>query len=137
MSLTIGLNVYWSLLRASWVAQTVKNLIAMQETPVRSLGWEDPWRRAWQPTAVFLPGESPGQRSLAGYSPWGGKDLLWIHQSYPQSIFFSHCLLHISFFMPSQHFPLCLSLIFFLLFNFMVSLPPIDCQVCQSFFEVF
>ena len=88
MSLTIGLNVYWSLLRASWVAQTVKNLIAMQETPVRSLGWEDPWRRAWQPTAVFLPGESPGQRSLAGYSPWGGKDLLWIHQSYPQSIFF-------------------------------------------------
>ena len=29
-----------------------------------------PWRRAWQPTAVFLPGESHGQRSLAGYSPW-------------------------------------------------------------------
>ena len=30
-----------------------------------------PWRRAWQPTAVFLPEESHGQRSLAGYSPWG------------------------------------------------------------------
>ena len=30
-----------------------------------------PWRRAWQPTPVFLPGESHGQRSLAGYSPWG------------------------------------------------------------------
>ena len=29
------------------------------------------WRRAWQPTPVFLPGESHGQRSLAGYSPWG------------------------------------------------------------------
>ena len=28
------------------------------------------WRRAWQPTPVFLPGESHGQRSLAGYSPW-------------------------------------------------------------------
>jgi len=28
-----------------------------------------PWRRAWQPTSVFLPGESLGQRSLAGYSP--------------------------------------------------------------------
>ena len=27
-----------------------------------------PWRRAWQPTPVFLPGESHGQRSLAGYS---------------------------------------------------------------------
>ena len=31
---------------------------------VRSLGQEDPWRRAWQPTPVFLPGESHGQRSL-------------------------------------------------------------------------
>ena len=30
-----------------------------------------PWRRAWQPTPVFLSGESHGQRSLAGYSPWG------------------------------------------------------------------
>ena len=28
-----------------------------------------PWRRAWQPTLVFWPGESCGQRSLAGYSP--------------------------------------------------------------------
>ena len=27
-----------------------------------------PWRRKWQPTPVFLPGESPGQRSLGGYS---------------------------------------------------------------------
>ena len=33
-----------------------------------------PWRRAWQPTLVFLPGESHGQRSLAGYSPYGGKE---------------------------------------------------------------
>ena len=32
------------------------------------------WRRAWQPTAVFLPGESRGQRSLEGYSPWGHKE---------------------------------------------------------------
>ena len=30
-----------------------------------------PWRRIWQPTPVFLPGEFHGQRSLAGYSPWG------------------------------------------------------------------
>ena len=33
-----------------------------------------PWRRKWQPTPVFLPGESHGQRSLAGYSPWGCKN---------------------------------------------------------------
>ena len=32
-----------------------------------------PWSRKWQPTPVFLPGESHGQRSLAGYSPWGCK----------------------------------------------------------------
>ena len=30
-----------------------------------------PWSRAWQPTPVFLPGESQGWRNLAGYSPWG------------------------------------------------------------------
>ena len=30
-----------------------------------------PWRRKWQPTQVLLPGKSHGQRSLAGYSPWG------------------------------------------------------------------
>ena len=41
---------------------------------VRSLGQEDPWRKAWQPTPVFLPGESHGQRSLAGYSPQGPKE---------------------------------------------------------------
>ena len=43
-------------------AQTVKNQPAMRETWVRSLGWEEPWRRAWQPTPVFLPGESPMDR---------------------------------------------------------------------------
>ena len=32
------------------------------------------WRRKWQPTPVFLPGEFHGQRSLAGYSPWDDKD---------------------------------------------------------------
>ena len=51
--------------------ETVKSLPAMQETWVRSLGWEDPWRRKWQPTPVFLLGESHGQRSLVGYSLWG------------------------------------------------------------------
>ena len=32
------------------------------------------WRRKWQPTPVFLPGESHRWRSLAGYSPWGRKE---------------------------------------------------------------
>ena len=34
-----------------------------------------PWRREWQPTPVFLPGESHEQRRLAGYSPWSCKEL--------------------------------------------------------------
>ena len=39
-------------------------------------GWgESPWRRKWQPTLVSLPRKSSGQRSLAGYSPWGFKEL--------------------------------------------------------------
>ena len=52
---------------ASPVAQWCKNLPAMQETRVRSLGQEDSLERKRQPTPVFLPGESHGQRSLGGY----------------------------------------------------------------------
>ena len=37
--------------------------------------WKISWRRAWKPTPVFLPGESHGQRSLEGYSPWGHKEM--------------------------------------------------------------
>ena len=40
----------------------------------QSLGQEDPRRMAWQPIPVFLSGESHGQRSLAGYSPYGCKE---------------------------------------------------------------
>ena len=39
--------------------------------------WSDEaaWRRKWQPTPIFLPGESHGRRSLVGYSPWGHEEL--------------------------------------------------------------
>ena len=63
--------------RASQVALVVKNLPANVED--MRCRFEDPWvgkipwRRARQPTPVFLPGESHGQRSLAGYSPWSRK----------------------------------------------------------------
>ena len=56
--------------KASLLACSVKNLPAMQETWVRKI----PWRRKWQPTPVFLPGESHGRRSLVGYSPRGRKE---------------------------------------------------------------
>ena len=57
-----------SLIHGIPVAQTVKNLPMMQETWVGKI----PWRREWQPTPVFLPGESHGQ-SESGYSPWSHK----------------------------------------------------------------
>ena len=60
---------------ASLVAQTVRNLPAWRETWVGSLGREDPLEKERHPIPVFLPGESHGQRSLAGYSPWGRKEL--------------------------------------------------------------
>ena len=41
---------------------------------VQSLGQADPLEKKWQPTPVFLPGESHGQRSLVGYSPWGCRE---------------------------------------------------------------
>ena len=41
---------------------------------VQSLSWEDTLERKWQPTPVFLPGESHKQRGFAGYSPWGLKE---------------------------------------------------------------
>ena len=46
-----------------------------------------PWRRTWQPTPVFLPGKSHGQRSLAGYSPWTRKEwdtALWLNNNVGQ-----------------------------------------------------
>ena len=49
------------------VCQSRRRKICGFEPWVRKI----PWRRKWQPSPVFLPGESPGQRSLAGYSPWG------------------------------------------------------------------
>ena len=51
----------------------VRNLPAMQETWIQTLGPENPLKKEMA-TPVFLPGESHGQRSLAGYNPWGRKE---------------------------------------------------------------
>ena len=59
------------------MAQWVKNPPATQKTQemwVRFLGQQDPPGEKRQPTPVFLPGESHGQRNLAGYSPKGRKE---------------------------------------------------------------
>ena len=59
---------------ASLVTQLVGNLPACRSP--RFIPWARriPWRREWQPTPVFLPGEFHTQRSLVGYSPWGHKE---------------------------------------------------------------
>ena len=62
----VKINVF-----AFLVAQMVKNLPAIRETQVRFLSREDPLEKEWQPTPVFLPGKSHGQKSLKCYSPWG------------------------------------------------------------------
>ena len=56
-------------LQAALVAQSVKHLPAMWEKPgFNSWVGKFLWRRKWQTIPVFLPGESHGQKSLAGYS---------------------------------------------------------------------
>ena len=96
----------------------VKNPPAMQKIPetwVRSLGQEDPGRRAWPPTPVFLPGEFHGQRSLVGCSPWGRREsdthncistCLSIHPStYPATcLIYQSCILSLSLYLSIHPF---------------------------------
>ena len=65
-------------MRAYQTAQVVKNPPANAgdaKDVGLSLGQEDHLEEAWQPTPVYLPGESHGQRNLAGYIPWGRTEL--------------------------------------------------------------
>ena len=71
MSQSWEISCHFPLNGASLVAKMVKNLPPMQNTWVWSLGQEDPLEKEM---VVFLPGEFHGQRSLAGYSPWGRKE---------------------------------------------------------------
>ena len=56
-------------LKAHMVKKSACNAGDLGSIPGESPG-KIPWRRKWQPTSVFLPGKSHGQRRLAGYSPW-------------------------------------------------------------------
>ena len=78
MTFFLFLKVYlimypYQYIRASLVAQIIKNLPAMQETWVHPWIGKIPWRRERIPTPIFLPGEFHGQRSLVVYNPWGHK----------------------------------------------------------------
>ena len=70
-------NCLWHYCAAEWLdgaslmAQTVKNLPAMQETWVQSLGWEDPLEESMATQSQYSCLENTHrQRSLVGYSPW-------------------------------------------------------------------
>ena len=52
----------------------VKNLSAIQETQVLSLGWKDSLEKGMATHSSVLACRTPWRRSLAGYSPWGGKE---------------------------------------------------------------
>ena len=66
-------------LQACWLKQ---ERIHLQCRKTRFDPWvgKIPWRRKWRPTPVFLPGQSHGQRSLAGYSPWVANSRTWLRQ---------------------------------------------------------
>ena len=82
------------------VAQTVKNCLQCRRPGFCPWVRKILWRRKWQPTPVFLPGEFYGQRSLVVYSPWSGKELdmtewLTLHittTSYNWSVDFSNTI---------------------------------------------
>ena len=71
----MALSIHWGFPRAPNLAQTVKNLPAVQRPGFDLWAGKISWRREWLPTPVFLPGKSYGQRSLAGYTLWGCKEL--------------------------------------------------------------
>ena len=56
------------------VAQMVRNCLQCGRPGFDLWVGKTPWRKAWQPTPVFLSGESHGQRSLGGFIPWGHKE---------------------------------------------------------------
>ena len=69
----------------------VKNLLAHagdEEMWISSLGWEDPLKEGMATHSTFFSGESHGQRSLAGYSPWGSKglDMMSTHMRTPGTV---------------------------------------------------
>ena len=61
-------------IRASLLAQMVRNLLPIQETQIQSLGQEDPLEKEMATRSSILAWRIHGQRSLAGYSPWGCRE---------------------------------------------------------------
>ena len=91
-------SVVWRFcMTASLVSQSLKNLPAVWETWVRSLGWEDPLVEGMKPTPVFLPGESPWTEEPGGLQSVGSQRVghSWAskHSTEEDSNFFMSLLL--------------------------------------------
>ena len=115
----------------------------MQETWVQSLGWEDPLEEGWQPTPVFLPEKSHGQRSLSGYSSLGHRVrhnwIGWTNRHVQFSsvtqhvpiliscVIYSNISLSLSLCFSLSHSPMLLAVFFLLMYEF-------GCMCVYSFF---
>ena len=85
MQIIISLLIQLRIFFFSCISKTVQVALVVKNPPdnagsIKRHGFnlwvrKIPRRRAWQPTPVFLPGESHGQKSLAGYGPWDHKEL--------------------------------------------------------------
>ena len=97
-----------------------------------------PWRRAWQPTLVFLPGESHGQRSLAGCSPQDHTESGMTEATQPAHMQISSYIGHIFMFLSTTYihiFCMCIKcLLMSLPINFIICLSVVD---LQEFFNIF
>ena len=67
-------GAWWAAISGVAQSRTRLKQLSSSSGSIAHLNQQDPWRREWQPTPVFLPGESHGQRSMAGYSPWGHRE---------------------------------------------------------------
>ena len=66
---------YCPVVRGSWWLRWYRIYLQFRRPVFDPWVGKSPWKRKWQPTPVFFPGKSHGQRALVGYSPWGYKEL--------------------------------------------------------------
>ena len=68
----LEISISYAIFKVSpWCLSGKKNACQCRRQSFNPWVRKIPWSRQWQPTPVFLPGKSYGQRSLAGYRPWG------------------------------------------------------------------
>ena len=69
-----AISLFQGLIDGSGGKESICNAGDARHAGSLPMSGRSPWRRKWKPTPVFLLGKSHGQRSLAGYSPWGHKE---------------------------------------------------------------